>query len=399
MKVSLATSTTAAAGILVDQAALPAHSKMTANTDEAASNHNHNQQQPLWTSTNTPQPKDKEDWDHRHHASSFWMVVDHKNEKDKSAVDDQKDNDADDDYHSQRPSSQSHPQHHHRGEKLPWFLAARRTAPATQGAGRGPLLSSNRAGATTIPKVCDPSSMDPDVGVLSCDGGYECVPDNDQETSPFGGGGHCLPSWTPFSSTPVLRRGRRTRRNLQAGAVCRLCHYGTLVGGSKHGTLLTAAGFEDRTCGDLYHQSYTYDDFDSETCLAASAVVQEAGCCMTYGDCNICGSGSSRSTTSTSNNVPFLNDAVIVHATPPTTCGDVQRAMNQSVCEMYSKYLYPDCCDYYIPATGSLAAGASANNKTKGLSSASNDWSSRSNLLVSIISLSSVTALGALVLN
>ena len=177
------------------------------------------------------------------------------------------------------------------------------------------LTSSATSGE--IRKDCDPFSQNPDVGILSCDSEYECIPD---EGSSFGG--HCIRSSAP--------------RELE-GSLCRLCPYGSSIGGSKHDLLLDVMGYPNGTCGDIYLHAYVHRMFDEVMCEAASGVVQQLGCCVTYGDCNICGEAI------------VLKDAMIEGTVLPTTCGDAQLFLNQSTCEAVKDYLYKSCCEEAIP--------------------------------------------------
>ena len=153
---------------------------------------------------------------------------------------------------------------------------------------------------------CNPFSDAPDVGVLSCGPGYECVP---QESSTLGG--ICVSS----------------SRELQAGENCYLCDYGQLVGYSKYNV---PSGYQDFTCGDLAIAAYGDVAISSEQCDGAPPFVQSAGCCVSY-DCNPCG------------NKTFIASALL--SKNDYTCGDLTPLLNATFCASNTEYLSGICCE------------------------------------------------------
>ena len=154
-------------------------------------------------------------------------------------------------------------------------------------------------------KNCDPSSDDPDVGVLSCGLGYECVP---HESSILEG--QCVQS----------------SRELQAVEFCDLCGFGQLVGYSKDGV---PSGYEDFTCGDLAIASYGENvTLTTEQCAESAQFVKAAGCCVSY-ECDPCGD-------MTFNGNLTFDDNV---------CGGVAPLLNDTGCAVYTEYLSNYCCE------------------------------------------------------
>lgn len=164
-------------------------------------------------------------------------------------------------------------------------------------------------------KICDPSSDDPDVGILSCDFGYECALD---ESSALGG--ICT------SST----------RGLQVSSYCKLCLPGAYVTPENSADFLTVPGFEDTTCGELAFKAYnTTLDFDS--CLDIVTTAQDGGCCQASYDCDLCGSES------------FNPEGVYaLNETSSYTCAEFEPYLvmmtNKTECDEAKAYLAQTCC-------------------------------------------------------
>jgi hypothetical protein len=133
------------------------------------------------------------------------------------------------------------------------------------------LLLKNIPGINAL-KTCDPLSDDSDMGVLSCDLGYECVED---EASMLGG--FCF---------------LQTSRELEEPTVyCALCDYGKAVNGDIAGfqTVTLPTTGEEVTCLDIGYFAYTELLFTATTCPVMSSLAISAGCCLPYECPNICG--------------------------------------------------------------------------------------------------------------
>lgn len=122
-------------------------------------------------------------------------------------------------------------------------------------------------------KICDPLSDDPDVGILSCNAGYECVVDQASSL-----GGHCI----------------STSRNLQTYYYCDLCGAGFRVGPGNRENPANVAGYDGATCGDMYDLAYYVDTpnitISDATCVAFAAAAKVDDCCTPF--CTLCSFGS-----------------------------------------------------------------------------------------------------------
>jgi hypothetical protein len=173
-------------------------------------------------------------------------------------------------------------------------------------------------------KNCDPSSDDVDVGVLSCDLGYDCVP---HESSALGG--LCVSS----------------ARELQAVEYCDLCGYGSTVGYSKYSI---ATGYQDFTCGDLSFASYGDNvTLTTEQCAGTAQLAKSAGCCVSY-DCDPCG------------DMTFNGNLTFGEPEPIYLCGAFTPLLNETSCAYYTEYLSGPCCESGEAMTPTTAPVSSA---------------------------------------
>ena len=171
---------------------------------------------------------------------------------------------------------------------------------------KGHIASSSRTETN-----CDPSSDAPDVGVLSCGLGYECVP---HEASTLGG-------------ICVSRTSREIQED-QEVISCYLCDYGQLVGYAQYSL---PSGYQDFTCGDLALAAYGEQvTLTADQCKDSPSFVQSAGCCVSY-DCNPC------SADKMFNASALLDDKEL-------TCGEITPVMNETVCAFNAPSLAPLCC-------------------------------------------------------
>jgi hypothetical protein len=252
-------------------------------------------------------------------------------------------------------------------------------------------------------KACDPASNDPDIGILSCDAGYECVFDQ-----PSTLGGLC---------TSMISR------DLQEEEKCRLCGDGMVVGLGKIVIALEDPDYEGGICLDYEFQAYTnglqsydvyYMGFNATACVSASIVVQQAGCCVPSYDCNLCGEGE------------LMPDVIFSSTLITAKCGWLAEKYNDDICTYNAPYIAPTCCNFttvassVVPTPAPVASpsvpdtpsppstsSASASPSVPGTdtpspppttSSASEGrWSTSA--LVSMMSLTVVTAAGSLLLN
>lgn len=136
---------------------------------------------------------------------------------------------------------------------------------------KGNLLKN---GLFAAEKSCDPSSSDPDIGILSCGIGYECLVD---EASSKTLGGTCT----------------LTSRELQESSnACDICGDGLTVGKEFYGVALDIPypEFQGITCGDLKVASYINQTIEPSTCSTVGDAAQAGGCCTPT--CDLCGPGS-----------------------------------------------------------------------------------------------------------
>ena len=119
---------------------------------------------------------------------------------------------------------------------------------------------------------CDPSSLDADIGMLSCGLGYECIVD---DASPLGG--VCATS---------------TSRQLQENDVCYVCPTPFTLAQGNYSIVIedNESVYGGKTCGDIKDAAYYSLSVDASSCEAASSTAQAAGCCGPM--CELCYVGS-----------------------------------------------------------------------------------------------------------
>jgi hypothetical protein len=173
------------------------------------------------------------------------------------------------------------------------------------------------AGAGVVPdtleKDCDPSSVDPDVGILSCGAEYQCVSDDTSEL-----GGVC----TSIS------------RELQ-DAVCEPCPNGALDE-ANYGLSLTFYGEKDPTvtCGLMALYLMYNVTSTSDACNYIAPVLQANGCCEggPYYQCDLCDGGTIQA------------DVVVPIDNMTLTCLDVAALTPDPECTTYAPLLASLCC-------------------------------------------------------
>jgi hypothetical protein len=164
-------------------------------------------------------------------------------------------------------------------------------------------------------KICNPWSSGPDIGILSCDVGYECVVNQASIL-----GGFCT----------------LTSRKLQENDPCYLCGPGSEVGYESYEIFLN--GNDGTTCEDLAVATYyNSTGIDTSTCLSVSQLAQDGDCCRdvsvaTYG-CNMCG------------DAMFYPESLVTRPDGSLIpCGYIQPNLNDTECELYSSYYAAYCC-------------------------------------------------------
>jgi hypothetical protein len=222
-------------------------------------------------------------------------------------------------------------------------------------------------------KACDPSSNDPDIGILSCDAGYECVFDQDSTL-----GGHC----TLIS------------RDLQEHEICYLCGDGMVMDlGKTDIALQDPHYYVGLTCTDLFYQAYSgcYNTFtgNATSCVIAGIVVQQAGCCVPPYNCNLCGEWE------------LMADAIPEFLEIPAKCGFLVEFFNDTLCPTFANdhYITTACCDFTTAASSFVPDTPSPPSTSSSACAEGRCWSSStSTLLVSsmMMSLTIVTAAGSL---
>jgi hypothetical protein len=166
-------------------------------------------------------------------------------------------------------------------------------------------------------KACDPSSNDPDIGILSCDAGYECVFDQDTAS-----GGLCTSISRDLQEEPYR---------------CNICGDGSVV--SVYNFDISVPDFEGANCGVLALIAYSdvmaaaaNVTLDATSCLGIGMTAQAAGCCSASYGCNPCGEGE------------LLTDAMADYGGYLITCGFIAGNFNDTACSLYGPYIAPTCC-------------------------------------------------------
>jgi hypothetical protein len=229
---------------------------------------------------------------------------------------------------------------------------------------------------TNMIKACDPSSNDPDIGILSCNPGYECVFDQASTL-----GGFC----TSIS------------RDLQEPDPCYLCGDGSVMGSGNFGlpVVIPNSGYEGLTCGAFAYTAYANVTLDSTLCGPAGGFAQYAGCCVPSYDCDLCGGEGE-----------LLEDAIYDSGTIALKCGHVAESLNDAECAAYSSDIAISCCGSTTPGSVvptpapvvDAAPSAAPDTPVPPTSASEGRWSSTS-ALVSMMSLTVVTAASSLLLN
>jgi hypothetical protein len=156
---------------------------------------------------------------------------------------------------------------------------------------------------------CDPSSLDADIGMLSCGLGYECILD---EASTLGG--LCASS---------------TSRELQENDICFLCHFSETVAQANYDLVIkdTESGYGGKTCKDAKDAAYYSLSIDASSCETVASAARAAGCCGPK--CELCDRGSIIPTGSQAlydvlDNV--VNDIFLPGYDNAVTCNDLRSA-------------------------------------------------------------------------
>jgi hypothetical protein len=180
-------------------------------------------------------------------------------------------------------------------------------------------------------KECDPSSSDPDIGILSCGMGYDCLIHPQVSTTL---GGLCTSSSS--SSAP---------RALQSqDKTCDLCGFQERISTENFDAVVDSdiPAYNGTTCGDLFTAVYVNATIDIYSCPTVAPLAQAAGCCSPV--CDLCGTAAGRQI--------FNDDAADAVVTTTvaglerTTCGELAEA----------SYLYVTIANETCPAIAEAAA-------------------------------------------
>jgi hypothetical protein len=234
-----------------------------------------------------------------------------------------------------------------------------------------PALESLKSSPLDL-KSCDPTSDDPDVGILSCDVGYDCVVD---ESSILGG--VCA----------------SVTRELQV-ASCTLCPF-SKMDPSANELAVSIPDYPGLTCGAMYYAAYINATIATDECTAAAGFAQVSGCCEggpVYA-CDICAGA----------NGTLILDALVEGDGNTTSCGAIAAFAPEAECGMASSAISPLCCGGAASSptdapvgTPTTVAPSGATLATPAPSGSVAVWSTST--IVSMIGLAAVTA-SALVLN
>jgi len=198
------------------------------------------------------------------------------------------------------------------------------------------LLKNNQKNNDTNNKTkkCDPSTNDPDIGILSCDIGYECVIVDQHESSL---GGVC----TLLTATTTTAAARDLQD--EEIVICYLCNRGSKVTAEDYYTVLNAPNEEGNgaTCGEVAYAMYynTTVGIPYSSCLFVSELAQESGCCSPVPvtgpyNCSICGDVG---LFYPENVFPLIDGSIL-------PCADIPLDLNDTECELYSPYYATYCC-------------------------------------------------------
>jgi hypothetical protein len=233
-------------------------------------------------------------------------------------------------------------------------------------------------------KGCDPLSNDPDVGILSCDLGYECAVNQASSL-----GGVCTSTSRELQDSPcdlcgegyIIGRDNfdkvltmtidgfngTTCEDLDTAAYsyystlvasdseCRsyaeaagasgccapLCYICSDLGGFQYSAglkVLEIPGFPDgTTCNDIL-DAVLYAEIDADICPDVTAIAEAGGCCYDppgEGSCSLCGDGT------------LYSDLLFAEGFN-ATCYDLQLLLNEdenaTACSLYSAAYAPTCC-------------------------------------------------------
>jgi hypothetical protein len=231
-------------------------------------------------------------------------------------------------------------------------------------------------------KACDPSSNDPDIGILSCDAGYECVSDEDSAS-----GGRCTSISRDLQEDPFF---------------CYICGDGSVMSDDSADIAVDLPGYEGLTCGVMAVVAYSDPTIfnitlDATICSGAGMLAQQAGCCMPSYDCDPCSEGE------------LLPGALYDAGGVSLACGFLVRYANETACELYGPDIAPTCCGpstttgSVVPTPAPVASPSvtdtpsATDTPVAPTSNSAGRWSTRA--LVSMMSLTTVVTVGSLLLN
>jgi hypothetical protein len=279
-------------------------------------------------------------------------------------------------------------------------------------------------------KDCDPLSNDPDVGILSCDVGYECVI---SQASTLGG--VCTSTSRELQDSPCLVCGEgygSSRDNFENVLTMTIDGFdGTTCGDlntaaySENSTLVASdsacpsfieaanasgccdsfcyvcaefqyasfydivevPGFPDGTsCYDIYEATF-YTDISAKSCPDVTAAAEAGGCCYDVSsyvvDCSLCGDGT------------LYPDALATEG-GTVTCAELQYVLNATTCAVSAAKYAPICCasselPVVVPSAAPVASPTEA-PATPQSSDSTTIWSTAA--VLSVMGLAIATAAG-----
>ena len=328
--------------------------------------------------------------------------------------------------------------------------AALGSKPLTRRHGRR-LKENARPASSTTTRSCDPLSTDPDVGLLSCGLGYDCVA-ADQESSPLGGlctaisrdlqettckicGDYESFVYSKVNNTAVVEGMDNIATCLDVyfaayyyaaidgitddscsalttavattadccGFICKLCGDDSYIMSDNNSNLDgTIDGVDASTCYEITFAAYVYSQITEELCPSAIELVTATGCCVGPTDCSICGDATFYED----------NEVVALGGVLNTTCSELQPFLMEEECNLPA-YVQACCSSSTDPPEDPAGTSGTSTTPTTAPapsppSSASStrttttpSWSSITTTLVvsMMMSLTGATAAGALMLN
>ena len=183
-----------------------------------------------------------------------------------------------------------------------------------------PLVNRRSSPRSNGKAFCDPSSVDADIGMLSCGVGYECILD---EVSSLGG--VCA---------------QATSRQLQVkNDACFLCPISLYVVQPNYDIVIndTESGYGGKSCKDVRDAAYNSLSINASSCSVVASASQTAGCCGPI--CGLCDLGSYAPTPGDyADSVVFdiVVDGISLPGYDVVTCKDLAYASRKGILDFES---------------------------------------------------------------